>query len=302
MLYITRNKKIGIALILGASICYGLMPSIVKFSYKAGLSSETQLVGRYFFALLVTWAYIFLSKFNYKIPKATIVTAILAGAFLAGAPALLNESYKYLPGAVVSVIGFSYVAMVLVGEVMIKREKINLIKTICVMVSLVGVVIILWDPSGSLSLKGMILALLSGVSYAIYALILGKKNVLPVNPSVIIGYALMPVFIINVVRCLITGHDLLPSSGVQLLYILLLAIFCSSLSNIFYCKAIQLIGSSNTAIINTFEVLVAYTAGVIFFSDVVTPRAIVGGLLIIATIIILNAEKQVQHEVAPEKP
>ncbi len=76
------------------------------------------------------------------------------------------------------------------------------------------------------------------------------------------------------------------------MYIFLLAFLCTFVAAVSFCKGVKYIGSSNAAIFNTLEPVVAYFAGIIIMNDKVSTNAIIGGFLILGAIIYLNVEKK----------
>ena len=280
----------GVGYILIVSLFFGIMPALTQLSYKAGLSVETMLASRYFLTLVISWMYISVKRIDCHIKANQLISLLMIGAVYIGVAVFINQSYLYLPGAIASTLVFSYVSMTLVIAILIGREKPNLIKGFCVLLSLAGILLIAWTPAGTrgFSAIGLISVFLAAFFYALYAILLGDVKLARVNNAVIVGYTLIVPTIFNIIRCLIKQEPLLPSSGTQYAYILVLAIFCTFLPQLWYCKAVKLIGSSNTAIINTIEPVIAYFAGMILLSDVLAVKALMGGALIVSSIILLN--------------
>lgn len=287
-------KISGLGYILIVSLFFGLMPAITQLSFKSGLTVETMLAGRYFLTLAITWTYIWIKKIDFHIEKSQIVLLLFLGVIYIGVAVFINQAYQYLPGAIASMLVFTYVSITVVLAILIGREKPNKIKGLCVLLSLAGILLIAWNPTGSIQLKaiGLISVFLAAFFYALYALFLGDKRLSRIDDTVIVGYMLIVPTVFNTIRCLLSGSPLLPETTTQLLYILVLAVFCTFLAQLFFCKAVKLIGSSNTAIINTVEPLIAYFAGMILLQDRLMANEVIGGLLIVSSIIILNSSAE----------
>jgi drug/metabolite transporter (DMT)-like permease len=272
------------------SLFFGLMPAVTQLSFKTGLSVETMLAGRYFITLVITWVYIYTQKTDFRIEKRQFYFLMLIGFTYAGVAVFINQAYQYLPGSIASMLVFTYVSITVVVAVLIKREKANRIKGFCVLLSLIGIVLISWAPAGGsqLSLLGLISVFLAAFFYAMYALLLGGKRIKHLDDIVIVGYVLIAPTLFNIGRCLVSDKPLIPASFPQLLYILGLAVFCTFLTQLFFCKAVKLIGSSNSAIINTIEPVIAYFAGMFLMGDQLTLKAIIGGVLVLSSVILLN--------------
>ncbi len=285
-----KNRLKGILFVLGASLCYGVMPAMTQLSYKSGLSLETMLCDRYIVSTGIIWIYILQSKADFRVNKKQFLFLMTMGIAYIGVAVFINMSYIYLPGAMTTIIVFLYVSIVVLLEVMIGREKPQAIKLFCVAFSLAGLVLVVWDPSGtgSLSLTGILLALAAGICYAIYAISIGGKLTRDLDSVVVIGYVMLIPTILYVFWCWIAGEPTLPATIGQSLYIVFLAVVCTFLAAVCFCKSVQLIGSGDAALINTVEPVIAYFSGLLLMGDVLNPMAILGGLIIITAIFIMN--------------
>jgi drug/metabolite transporter (DMT)-like permease len=285
-----KNRLKGIGFILIASLGYGLMPSISQLAFENGVNFDTMLANRYIIALSVTWAYIFFKRINPRISKSQFLFLMGIGVIYVGIALFINLSYLYLPGAIASILVFLYVSLVVIFEIIIGREKPNSTKIICVIISLVGLILVVWSPTGeqSLSLIGVFFALCGGVCYAVYATILGGTKAVGIDSTVLVGYVLIIPSIFYPIRCIALGQPLISESILQFGFIVLIAVLCTFLATLWFCIAVKINGSSTTAIINTMEPVIAYFAGMVIMGDVVGINAVFGGILIITAILILN--------------
>ena len=285
-----QKKIVGISYILLVSLFFGLMPAITQLSFKTGLSVETMLANRFVIALLITWVYIMTQKLDFRIAKRQIYFLLFLGFIYIFIAVFINQAYQYLPGSIASMLVFTYVSITVVLAILIKREKPSVGKGICVLLSLFGICLISWSPTATSKFNelGLISVFLAAFFYAIYALLLGDHRLKQIEDSVIVGYMLIVPTLFNIIRCYASENPILPTSTNQLFYILTLAIFCTFLTQIFFCKAVKLIGSSNAAIINTIEPVIAYFAGMILLGDQLSLTAIIGGFMVISSVILLN--------------
>jgi drug/metabolite transporter (DMT)-like permease len=206
----------------------------------------------------------------------------------------MSESYRFLPGAIVSLLLFLYVSVVVVIEILIGREKFNRKRILCLLCSFAGLVLVIWTPGQGVKLSGtgVILVLIAALFYGLYAIGLGEKRTRALDSEVVIGYMLIPPIFFSLVRCIASGEPVLPQTPVQWMYIILLAFFCLFVAAVCFAKGVKYIGSSNAAIFNTFEPVVAYFAGIVLMDDKVSMNAILGGLLILGAIVYLNLERR----------
>lgn len=275
-------------------ITYGIMPALTQLSYQAGLSVSTMLFGRLSLGALLIWMTIFIKKLNFKINIKHLGFMLLTGCASVVQMIAMSESYRFLPGVIVSLLLFLYVSVVVLIEILIGREKVNKTRIICLFCSFVGLILVIWTPGQGIALSaaGVFLVLLAAFFYGLYAIGLGEKRTRALESEVVIGYMLIPPIFFSMVRCIVLGEPLLPQTASQGIYIFLLAFFCLFIAAVSFAKGVKYIGSSNAAIFNTLEPVVAYFAGIILMNDKISNNAIFGGLLILGTIILLNLEKR----------
>ncbi|MEL7656297.1 MAG: DMT family transporter, partial [Bacillota bacterium] len=176
----------------------------------------------------------------------------------------------------------------------IGREKFNKTRVLCLLCSFAGLALVIWTPGQGVELNGtgVALVLIAAFFYGLYAIGLGEKRTRALDSEVVIGYMLIPPIFFSFIRCIASGEPILPQTPTQAMYIFLLAFFCMFIAAVSFCKGVKYIGSSNAAIFNTMEPVVAYFSGIILMNDKVSSNAVFGGLLILGAIIYLNLEKK----------
>lgn len=293
----------GFLYVIITCLTYGIMPAFTQLSYKAGLSVDTMLFGRITFGAVFIWLSIFTRKLHFKVDKKHFVFMLFTGCASVVQMITMSESYRFLPGAVVSLLMFLYASVVVVIEILIGRDKFNKRRIFCLLCSFGGLVLVIWTPGEGVQLNGIgiVLALTAAFFYGLYAVGLGEKRTRSLDSEVVIGYMLIPPIFFSFIRCIASGEPILPQTPLQGMYVFLLAFFCLFIAAVSFCKGVKYIGSSKAAIINTFEPVVAYFAGIVLMNDKITFNAILGGLLILGAIIYLNLEKNLKDAVAEQK-
>jgi drug/metabolite transporter (DMT)-like permease len=295
------NRVKGFIFVMLTCITYGIMPALTQLSYKAGLSVGTMLFGRLTLGALLIWSTIIIKRLKFRVDKKHLGFMLLTGCASVVQMITMSESYRFLPGAIVSLLLFLYVSVVVVIEIIIGREKFNMTRTLCLLCSFGGLVLVIWTPGQGIQLNGtgIVLVLIAAFFYGLYAIGLGEKRTRALDSEVVIGYMLIPPIFFSLVRCLASGEPVLPQTPLQGMYILLLAFFCLFIAAVCFAKGVKYIGSSNAAIFNTLEPVVAYFAGIVLMDDKVTMNAILGGLLILGAIVYLNLEKRLSSLKSP---
>ena len=287
----------GFIFVMITCFAYGLMPALTQLSYKAGLSVSTMLMGRVALGAALIWFSILLRRLPYKVERRHLGFMLFTGCASVVQMVTMSESYRYLPGAIVSLLMFLYVSIVVVIEILMGRERFDKTRIICLICSFGGLVLVIWTPGQGIELNwtGVLLALTAALFYGLYAIGLGEKRTRALESEVVIGYMLLPPLFFILLRCVEAGEPLLPQTLKQAWYIFLLAFFCVFVAAVFFCKGVKYIGSSNAAIFNTVEPVIAYFAGILLMHDKVSSSAIFGGFLILGSVIYLNLEKRMNN-------
>lgn len=287
---------IGFLFVLAACLAYGVMPSLTQLSYKAGLAVSTMLFGRLALGALIIWLVVIVRRMEFKIPKKLIAYLLFVGCSSVVQMTTMSESYRFLPGAIVSLLLFMYISVVVVIEILIGREKFNIHRMFCLAGSFIGLVLVILTPGqdSMLSITGILLALCAAVFYAFYALGIGKKEVRALNSEIVICYALFPPIIFSLIRNIASGEPILPQTVEQAFYIFLLGFVCTFFAAVCFAKGVKYIGASNAALFNTLEPVIAYFAGILFMNDKISGGAILGGILILCSVAYLNFASRAQ--------
>ena len=143
------------------------------------------------------------------------------------------------------------------------------------------------DGNKPLSTVGIIFVLLSSLSYAIYIVGVNRSSLKTLPTTKLTFYAILfglSVYIVRLNFC--TELQIIPS---PLLWadVLALAILPTAVSLICTALAIQSIGSTPTAILGALEPVTALFFGVLLFHEKLTPRLMVGILMIITAVTLI---------------
>ena len=294
-------RWIGFLLILVASFLNGLIPSVTQRALLSGLAVETILTSRYFLGSLLIWAYIFMKKKTFLVGRSNILYTLSLGLLLFLCTTTLNESYKYLPGAVAVILAFSYVGIVVFLEILIGREKALPKRVVCLIMALVGLMFVVWPAQGipQLRLLGILFALLGAFFYAMQALGMARKRLKDVEPEVITGYMSLFIFLANLLRCTVSKQPYFPTELIQWWYIFILGAGAAFIAPLFYCMSVKKIGASDTSLTNTTEPVFAYIAGIIIMADRISWNATLGGILVDSSVFLLNLPRRRKNGAPP---
>ena len=257
-----------------AAASYGMNPLFALPLYAAGMSVDTVLFYRYFFAVIVLGILMKMQHQSFSLQKADILPLVMMGLLFSFSSLLLFMSYNYMDAGIASTILFVYPVMVAVIMGAFFKEKISAITIFSILLALSGIALLYQGDGGKpLSTVGIIFVLLSSLSYAIYIVGVNRSTLKNLPTTKLTFYAILfglSVYIVRLNFC--TELQAIPSAW---LWADVLAL------------AIHYIGSTPTAILGALEPVTALFFGVLLFHEKLTPRLMVGILMIITAVTLI---------------
>lgn len=286
-------KVKGYALAALAAAAYGTNPAFAVPLYDAGMNPVSVLLFRYLMGLPLLAIIMVFRKKSFYLRKEEIVPTIILGVLMALSSLALFESYNYMNSGVASTLLFVYPVMVAVMMSMFFHEKFSVSTAICLVVMGAGLALLM-KPQGdaALSMFGCLLVMLSALTYALYIVMVNiSKSVKNIPTSKLLFYVLGWGSLVYVLM-IASGSELtIPYKHLGWLNLVALAVIPTVISLGCTTRAIQLIGSTPTAILGALEPVSAVVLSVVVLGQEITVQDIMGGLLIVmATTIVICAE------------
>lgn len=288
----------GIALAIVSSIGFGVMPFFVKDAANQGLDTFNVILYRYLFAGIFIFMIIKAKKIPLKLEKKEIITAsILGGIGYILTSLFLFLSYNYISTGLATTLHFTYAAFVSLIMTLFFKEKLNSQKIIAIILSIVGVSLFAQDADVDLNIIGASFALITGVTYAVYMVGLGKSSLSTRNAYVVIFYAICSSVALLFLTGLFSSKLQFELSGREFIDITCLALLCTVISSAFVFEAIKLIGVTETAILSTLEPIVCMVIGIMYFEEAINTSIVVGSLLILTSVVIIAKSKAQKQDI-----
>ena len=279
-----------------AAVTYGMYPLFILPLYEEGLYADSVLFYRYglaivLLALLMKW-----KGESFRLQKKEIIPLVLAGLIFSSSSLLLFLSYNYMDAGIASTILFVYPVLVALIMMICFHERISPIVWGGILLGLCGISFLSKGTDGApLSLVGLVFVLLSSLSYAVY--IVGVNQSILKNISImrLTFYALVFGVLIYVVR-LDFCMNLVPVRSVGgWCNVLALASLPTVVSLMCTTTAIHHIGSTPTAILGALEPVTALFFGVTLFHEQLTPKIMLGILMVLTAVTLIVVEKPVRE-------
>lgn len=283
-----RRKSIIAGYLLGAvaAASYGLNPSFALPLYAAGLNPDSVLLLRYGMAILMVAAMLAVKGQSFKVEGRSLGLLFCLGILMSLSSLTLFESYNHMAAGIASTMLFVYPLMVAVIGTLFCKEKLKLSTIVCLLIATAGIALLYkQEGGGTLSLAGTLLVMVSALSYAVYLVAVGGKNIKAIPSLTLTFYVLLFGILLFAGRMVFGGISFtVPHGAVQWADTAALALFPTVISFLCTARAIQLIGSTHTAILGALEPITAVVMGMIFFQETVTARECLGIVFIISAV------------------
>lgn len=279
--------------ILGAvaAATYGMNPLFALPLYKAGMNPDSVLFFRYLFAIPVLGMMIVARGRSFKLKRKEVLPLIIMGLLVALSSLALFQSYNYMDVGIASTLLFVYPILVALIMWIAFKEKLTLPTVLCILLALGGIGLLYKSGDGStLNLTGIILVMISALSYAIYIVGVNQSTLKNLATLSLTFYVLLFGLVLFLVR-VDFGQSLRVAETWYLWgNLIALAIFPTAISFLCTTQAIQYIGSTPTAILGALEPLTAvFFGGVVVFGESLTLRLSCGMLMIILAVTLIIA-------------
>ncbi len=288
------NKKVfGTICGILAAIFYGTNPLGALKLYEQGMNTNSVLFFRFGLAWLIVAIIMLFRKEKIRVTKREFGVLTMLGLLFIASSLTLYLSFHYMAAGVASTILFTYPIMTAVIMALFFKEKASFRTILAIVISLAGVVLLYWsDNGGTLSTLGVILVLVSALTYALYIVVVNR---FPVEMSsfkmnfYIIFYCAIGMLLFG----LVSGNELIvPQNATSWFYVSWLAVVPATLSLVLMVYASKYVGATPTAILGALEPMTAVLIGIFVFNESFTLQLALGIVLILSAVIMISVGKK----------
>ena len=291
------NKRlIGVLCAIGAAVCYGTNPLGALNLYAEGMNTPSVLFYRFGLAWVIIAVVMGVKavsrRESLRVSRREFLTLTALGLLFIGSSLTLYLSFRLMPAGVASTILFTYPVMTAAIMTLFFRERLRLATVAAILLSLVGVLLLYWgDAEGALSTVGVILVLVSALTYALYIIVVDKSPLrmssFKINFFVLFYCALGMAFF-----ALVSGQPLmLPPTPRAWLWVSWLAVVPAIMALVMMVYAAKYLGSTPTAILGALEPTTAVLIGVFLFDEPFSLQLLLGIVLILAAVTVIVLSK-----------
>ena len=283
-----KNQTVqGYIFVIASAIIFGCMPLMAKLIYAEGVNPISLVFLRSLLSIPMLAVAAKLSGNSLKISSRALPSvSIIALMGCCITPLLLFSSYQYIDSGTATVFHFIYPAVVVLLGIVFLKNKVKTGNLISLLICVVGVCFF-YTPGESFSLWGSGIALLSGVTYAVYIVLLAGFRYKELSGFVFSFYVAVVCSVVMLIVCLCSGQLALPVTFKGWWLCVLFAFAINVGAVVLFQKGTFLIGGERASILSTFEPITSVFTGVIVFHEAISWQTVLGSVLVISASILI---------------
>lgn len=291
------NKLRGILCGLTAAVCYGTNPLGALPLYAEGVNTSSALFYRFFLAVLILGLIMVAQHKSLAVSRRELAILAPLGVLMSTSSITLYLSFHFMDAGVASTLLFVYPVLVAVLMAVFFKERVTVTTSLAILLALFGIGLLYQgDGNATLSLTGVLLVMLSSLTYAVY-IIWVNKSPLRMSSVKLTFYVLLFGSLTITAFSFLTpdGHLMWPPSALAWGCGLLLALLPTVISLVTMAVSVREVGSTPTAIMGAVEPVTAVIIGVFVFGESFTVRLACGIVLILTAVLLIIGGKSINR-------
>lgn len=277
-----------------AAICYGTNPLGALPLYAEGVNTASVLFFRFSIATMILGVFLAAKRKSFAVTRGELTTMGSLGALMAASSITYYQSFHFMDAGIASTILFVYPVMVAIIMATFFRERVTTSTVTSIILALVGICLLYNGDSGvSLSMIGVLLVMMSSLTYAVYIVIVNQSNI-RMSTMKLTFYVLLICSMCLLAYSFSSSdlHLMLPPSPRAWFFACWLGLVPTVLSLVFMTIAVHEVGATPTAIMGALEPLTAVAIGVLVFGELFTIKLAVGIVLILSAVLLIVLGKR----------
>ena len=274
-----------------SAVIFGFTPILTRITYDGGANGVTMTFLR---ALLSLPVLIIILKFK-RIPFA-LTSKEMTDLFFAGGVGaavttiLLYMSYSHISVGLATTLHFIYPIAVSLGYVLFFRARMTLSTLSALLLCSVGVALAAGRVE-TVSVTGIVLALLSGITFAFYVVYTDMTELKYMHFFKLSFYLCLLATLFSGGYGIISGTLTFSLTPKAWFYAFIVSLFASVGGVTLLQIGIRLVGGTAAAILSTFEPITSVVLGVLILHEHISPLKVLGCSCIIMGVIIVALSK-----------
>ncbi|NDW11661.1 DMT family transporter [Bacteroides sp. 214] len=275
-----------------SSASFGLIPFFAVPLLKQGMGFDSVLFYRFLFACVALAVVLMITKQSFRITLKDFWSLVVLAIFYDISSLFLMWGYLYMGSGVATTLHFMYPVFTTLMMMLFFKEKKSARRIIAVLLAVTGVFFLSYDGTGTTSIIGIIIVLISAVGYALYLVTVSILNIKHLSGLRLTFYVFLigGGFLFIILQFRGGLHPIESWESTQSL--LLLALIPTVVSNLSLVQAIKRIGSTLTSVLGAMEPVTALIVGVIVFQETLSAHAILGIVLVLGAVLLIILHKK----------
>lgn len=287
------KKFKGYIFVIASAVLYGLMPLMTGFLKADGANAYSLVFLRNALSLPMLLVMALVQQRSLKVPTRELPLICFAALFgCCITPVLLYSSYDHIDSGTATVFHFIYPAVVVVGGMLFLRQRPKLGTLLSVAVCVLGIGLF-FDPTKPIKWEGTLLSLLSGVSFAVYVLILSAFSGRRSGGYVFTFYVALTCTVAMGIFCLATNNLAFPGSFTGWVVCILFALLINAVATVLFQQGTFLVGGQRASILSTMEPVTGVVVGATLLGEFAGKSAgsivstVIGSVLVVAATVMI---------------
>ncbi|MDP5277165.1 DMT family transporter [Chengkuizengella axinellae] len=291
------HRWVAIILVIVGASSYGILSSVIKLAYEAGLNELQITTGQLFFGMIILWIIMIFRKHAWQNPlKAPLLKLTLLGFIgISLTSIFINASLRDLDASLSIVLLFQFIWISIIIESILHKKLPTRFQVLAVIIVMFGTVLAVGlsiEDMQQIRIRGFIYGFLSAITYSFFITFTGRvaTNIDSVIKSAIMITASLPPSIVVMMVLFPSQTYVQGDLSAFLFWGLFAAVLGVIIPTISFNLGIPKIGGSLSAMLGAVELPAAILAAVIVLQEAVVFTQWSGVLLILLGIIV--AEKK----------
>jgi drug/metabolite transporter (DMT)-like permease len=271
--------------VLVSATAFGTNAIFAKLAYRAGLGTTQTLAFRFLVAAAGMWALaLALRQSPLRFERRNLLALLGLGAIVyTGQSLTYFTALQTLPASLCVLIVYVYPSLVVIAGWLFLRRSVSRLHVVALAGSFAGLVLLVGGAELHVA-WGLVFAIAAPAIYTAYILL--SENVMSRVPAIGASAAIMSgAGVAFAVIAFFQGELRLPASADGWLVVFALALIPTMIAITTFLAGLPRVGAARASLLSTWEPVVTVILAVIIFSDSFTFIQALGGVLILAAVV-----------------
>ena len=284
------NMQKGIVFTMISAVAYGVSPVLIKMTYDGGATSASVAFLRVL-AIPVLLAVMRFKKIPLSLTRREAKDVIIScGIGFGITTLLLFGSYAHIPVGMATTLHFIYPVTVSVICIFFFREKFSLPMLFALAICTAGVFLFMGNAVG-VNIKGVVMALVSGVTYAFFLVYVDKNEIKNMNHFKFSFWLSVMLTVVFGVYGALTGTLALKLTMSAWVLCAVNSVMCAVVAVTALQLGIQFSGAATASILSTLEPITSFVLGMLMLGEGYSTAKMIGVVCVVIAVITVSLQK-----------